>query len=257
MTEVETGGGALHGRVVVVTGAARGLGRQYADLVATDGGTVVVADIDGAGAEAAAKELRAGGSRAIGVTVDVTDEASTQAMAKAAADEFGGVDVLVNNAAVWGDLEMGPVLTSSVAHWDLVMAVNVKGPLLCARAVVPLMQARGRGRIINISSMGAYLPGGVYPVSKLALNQLTYQLAVELGGAGITVNAVAPGSIDNEATRRHVPPERLAALVAQQPVKRPGTAEDIYGAIRYLASDAAEWVTGQTILVNGGFNTRF
>lgn len=245
----------LAGKNILITGAARGLGREYADLAVAEGAVALLADVDGDGAARAADELRAAGGEAHAFTVDVTDEESTKRLAKELEAAVGTVDVLVNNAAVWGDLHMGPVLTTEVDHWDLVMAVNVKGPLLCTRAVLPLMSAGGR--VINISSVGAYMPGGVYPVSKLALNQLTYQLAVELGSQGITVNGIAPGPIDNEATRRQVPAEAIAQLISQIPVGRGGRAADFWGMIRYLCGEDASWVTGQTLLVNGGFLTRF
>jgi NAD(P)-dependent dehydrogenase (short-subunit alcohol dehydrogenase family) len=136
------------------------------------------------------------------------------------------------------------------------MGVNVRGPLLCSRAVAPTMVSQGRGRIINISSIGAYMVSGVYGVSKLALNQLTFALAKELGTAGVTVNAVAPGPIDNEASRKQVPDAAMDRLRDGTMVKRLGDADDIYGMIAYLASDDAAWVTGQTYMVNGGFSSR-
>ena len=137
------------------------------------------------------------------------------------------------------------------------MGVNVRGPLLCTRAVAPTMVAQGRGRVINISSIGAYMVSGVYGVSKLALNQLTYALAKELGPSGVTVNAVAPGPIDNEASRKQVPDAAMDRLRDGTFVKRLGDADDIYGMVAFLASDEAAWITGQTHLVNGGFNARF
>ena len=247
----------LDGRVVAITGAARGLGRSYASLFAADGATVVVADVDGDGAERAVKEVEADGGRAVAVAVDVTDEASTQAMVDAVASRVGPIGVLVNNAGIWGDLKREPLATMDVGYWDFVMAVNVRGPLLCSRAVLPGMVDSGWGRIVNISSMGAYMSAGVYGVSKLALNQLTFALATEVGDCGVTVNAVAPGTIANEATLRQVPPAGMEKMVNAAVVKRAGTADDLYGMIRYLTSDEAAWVTGQTFMVNGGFSTRF
>jgi 3-oxoacyl-[acyl-carrier protein] reductase len=246
------------GSVVIVTGAARGLGRDYARFFAAEGARVVVADVAAEAAKETAAEIasRSTGARAIAVGVDVTDRASTLALAERTVAELGRIDVLVNNAGIWGDLERMSLVDTPDAYWDMVMGVNVKGALLCSQAVAPTMRAQGTGRIINISSMGAYMPSGVYGVSKLALNQLTYALASELGPDGITVNAVAPGAIDNEATQRQVPPAGMDKMIAGTFMKRAGTSTDVFGMIRYLASDAACWVTGQTFLVNGGYNTR-
>jgi NAD(P)-dependent dehydrogenase (short-subunit alcohol dehydrogenase family) len=249
--------GAFADKVVVVTGAARGLGREYALRFAADGAHVVVADVLETGAQSTAAEVRATGGDALGVSVDVGDGASTQGMAAAVIDRFGRIDVLVNNAGIWGDYERTPLSTVPAAYWDRVLAVNLTGPLLCSQAVLPSMRSQGWGRIVNISSIGAHMASGVYGVSKLALNQLTFALATEVGRDGITVNAVAPGTIDNEATRRQVDAAPFAALVARNAIPRAGTADDLYGAIRYLASDEAAWVTGQTLLVNGGFSARF
>ena len=243
-------------QVVIVTGAARGLGRRYAERFAAEGAKVVVADLRD-DVTAAASEITDGGGTAIAVQVDVNDEAATRQMAEDTVARFGRIDVLVNNAGIWGDYEVKPLLEIDPAYWDLVMGVNVRGPLLCSRAVAPTMVAQGRGRIVNISSIGAYMVSGVYGVSKLALNQLTYALAKELGQAGVTVNAVAPGPIDNDASRKQVPPAAMDRLRDTTLVKRLGDADDIYGMIAYLASDDAAWVTGQTYLVNGGFSARF
>lgn len=241
---------------MIVTGAARGLGREYARQFAADGARVAVADVSGEGAAATAGELQQAGGEAMAVEVDVSDEDATLAMAATVEKELGQTDILVNNAGIWGDLDRSALLDMTADYWDLVMAVNLKGPLLCARAVAGGMRERKWGRIVNISSMGAYMPAGVYGVSKLGLNQLTMALATELGADGVTVNAVAPGAIDNEATRQQVPDQAFERMVAQGAVKRAGTAADVYGMIRYLVSDDAEWVTAQTFLVNGGFSTR-
>lgn len=243
-------------RVVIVTGAGRGLGREYAKMFAAEGASVVVADLDVDGAKATAAEIQDASGNAMAVGVDVTELDSVESLVSATVDEFGGVHVLVNNAGIWGDLQRTPLAEIDPAYWDFVMAVNVRGPLLCSRAVIPTMAAQSWGRIVNISSIGAWMPSGVYGVSKLALNQLTFALASELGSLGITVNAVAPGTIDNEATQRQVPKAGLDGLVNRNAIKRAGTAKDLYGMIRYLCSDDAEWVTGQTIAVNGGFGSR-
>jgi 3-oxoacyl-[acyl-carrier protein] reductase len=243
-------------RVAIVTGAGRGLGREYAGLFSAEGRRVLLADQDGDGVEAAAAEIRAAGGEAIAVQADVTDVEQTKAMADAALSAWGRIDILVSNAAVWGDLVPSPVTEIDPDYWDFVLAVNVKGPLLCARAVLPAMREAGWGRIVNISSMGAYMRGGAYATSKAAVNHLTWNLAHEAGD-GITVNAVAPGGVFNEATKSQVTEAGFDALIAGCIVKRPATAADVFAAIRYLSADDAGYVTGQVLLVNGGFNTRF
>jgi NAD(P)-dependent dehydrogenase (short-subunit alcohol dehydrogenase family) len=248
------------GKVAIVTGAARGLGRDYAEFLAKDGAAVVLADVNGDGAEQAAKEIEQKGARAIGLNVDVTDEASVNAMVTTAVTELGGIDFLVNNAAIWGDLQntFQGVLDNDPAYWRTVIDVNLTGVFLCTRAVVPAMRTRGGGRIVNITSIGAWMVGGPYGVSKLAVNQLTYATAAQLGPDRITVNAVAPGMIYNDATKRQVPKEMFDAMIEQTvPVKRPGTSQDMYSAIRWLCSDDAGFVTGQVISPNGGSHARF
>ena len=254
----EGSAGSVAGRTVIVTGAARGLGRDYARMFASEGAAVVLADVDAVSVDTVAKEISGAlpDARVASVAVDVTDPAQTKDMATAALGAFGRIDVLVNNAGIWGDLVPSPLTQTSPDYWDLVMAVNLRGPLLCAQAVIGAMQQAGWGRIINISSMGAYMPAGVYGVSKLGLNQLTFALATELGPSGITVNAVAPGPIDNEATRSQVPPKGIQKMIDGTALKRMGTAADLFGMIRFLATEEAGWITGQTFLVNGGFNSR-
>lgn len=248
--------GYFDGKVAIITGAARGLGFDYARFFLKDGAHVVLGDINCAGVQEAALSLQASG-RTLGVCLDVTDVDSTQAMAQDVLKTFGHADILVNNAAIWGDLQQSPLLETDPEYWDKVMSTNLKGPLLCCRALVPLMRQRGWGRIINISSGGAYKPGGVYSVSKLALNQLTYSLAQEVADSGITCNGIAPGPVYTEATQRQYSPEAFEQLVQQGMIKRAGTSGDMYGCMRYLCSKDASWMTGQTLYVNGGSMSRF
>jgi len=245
------------GKTAIVTGAARGLGRDYARLFARDGANVVAADVNTEGANDCAAEIGKSGGHAIGVALDVRDPASAKAAVDAALARFGSADILVNNAAVWGDYESKSLLDVELDYWNLCLAVNLTGPLVCARAAIPAMTERGWGRIVNISSIGAWLPlSGVYGVSKLALHNVTMQLATLVGASGITVNAVAPGVILNEATLKQAKRAQLDGMIAQSATKRAGTGEDLYGAIRWLASDDASWVTGQVISPNGGFISR-
>jgi 3-oxoacyl-[acyl-carrier protein] reductase len=241
---------------VIVTGSGRGLGSDYAKMLAGEGARVVIADVDAASAEATAGEIRDTGGSAVAVTVDVTDKASVDTLVARTVAEFGGIHVLINNAAIWGDLERAKLIEIDPAYWDFVMAVNLKGPLLCSGAVVPRMREQGWGRIVNISSIGAWRPSGVYGISKLGLSHLTHAMAAEVGDFGITINAVAPGTINNEATQRQVPTAVIDRLVGQTSVKRPGTATDLFGMIRYLCSDDAGWVTGQILAVDGGMTFR-
>ena len=249
---------SVEGRVVIVTGAARGLGRDYARMFARDGAKVALADVNADAVNDAARELTSEvpGSDSLAITVDVTDAESIAAMVAAVIKKWGTVEILVNNAGIWGDLEAAPLSATKPSYFDFVLSVNLRGPLLCAQAVLEPMRKQRWGRIINISSMGAYMPSGVYGVSKLGLNQMTFALATELGPDGITVNAVAPGPINNEATRGQLPEASIQKMISGTALKRMGTSQDLYGMIRYLASSEADWVTGQTFLVNGGYNSR-
>lgn len=246
----------LKDKVAVVTGAARGLGQEYAIGLARAGAAVVVADrIDTA--ETVGKIVEAGG-RAIGATVDVADMATVSAMAEAAVEAFGRIDVLVNNAALYAGLKGGRFETLSEADWDACMAVNVKGVWNCAKACVPAMRKAGGGSIVNVSSIAATygLPFVLhYTASKAAVIGLTRGLARELGRDKIRVNAVAPSAVMTEATRAffgdkfEVAVERIAR---DQAIQQNLQTEDLLGTVLYLASDMSRFVTGQTLSVCGG-----
>ncbi|HEX7753595.1 MAG TPA: SDR family oxidoreductase [Novosphingobium sp.] len=251
----------LDGKIAVVTGAGgRGnsIGRAYALGLAAAGAAVVVADLNGAGAQGVADEIAAAGGKAIGVAVDVADEASTQAMAAAALQAFGGVDILVNNAALMVDISYDNCETVSLEAWNKAFAVNLNGALLCARAVLPSMRNRGGGRIVNQTSGGAFPATGLYGITKLALVGLTTTLAKQLGKDGITCNAIAPGNVTSEAGKLLVPDDSpfIQFLEASCATRARGAPDELVGALLLLCSPAGEWITGQTIHIDGGWVMR-
>lgn len=248
--------GALDGKVAIVTGAARGLGREYAIRLAEAGAAVALADqADCADAVAA---VEAAGGRAIGCETDVADAASTAAMAQATLDAFGRIDVLVNNAALYGGLKSGRFDQLDEAEWDACMNVNVKGIWNCCKAVVAAMREQNGGSIINITSLAATygLPGALhYTTSKAAVIGLTRGLARELGRHWIRVNAIGPSAVMTEGTSEFFGDklDRAAEVIRDnQSLKSNLEPEDLAGTVLYLASDASRYVTGQTLMVDGG-----
>lgn len=244
--------GTLDGRVAIVTGGAGVIGAAYCRGFAAEGAAVVVADL--ADPDDIVAELRGAGHRALGVSVDISDKASTEELAQATLEEYGRIDVLVNNAAFFKAVTRGPFEDITVAEWDLTMAVNVRGPWLCSRAVLPAMKKQEHGRIINISSNVVWkgVPGFLhYTTSKSALVGFTRAMAHEVGDYGITVNNVAPDFIPDDALRAHQPGNE-DAVNAQRAIKRTSIPEDMVGTVLFLSSDDASFITGQAILVNGG-----
>ena len=244
--------GRFDGKVSIVTGSAGGIGEAYARALAAEGASVVVADVDQAGAEAVAASIGEAGGTARAVAVDVADAESTAAMAEATVEAFGGIDHLVNNAAIYGDMQLDSLLNVDWAYYRRFMGVNMDGALLCTRACWKHLRRGGGGAIVNQSSTAAWLYAGFYGLAKVGVNGLTQQLAHELGGMGIRVNAIAPGPIDTEATRSQVPADYLDELVGGLAIKRRGTPEDLVGMCLFLLSDEASWVTGQIVNVDGG-----
>lgn len=238
--------------VVIVTGGGHGIGREYCRAFAGIGARVVIADVDGPAAAEAAAEL---GAHALAVKVDVADEREVARLVSAAVERFGGVDVLINNAAVYAvmPIRRAPVEALTVAEWDQVMTVNLRGVFLCARAVTPVMRERGYGRIINISSGTAFNGVGAlhYAASKAGIIGFTRTLARELGPHGITVNAVAPGATLTD-TMTSEDQRRYEAGASARAISRVGTPDDLLGAVLFLASPAASFITGQTLVVDGG-----
>ena len=243
--------GRLDDKVAIVTGGARNIGAVYARTLAAEGARVVVADVlDGS---AAVQAIRDAGGEAVSVEVDVSREDDTLRMAKAATDAFGRIDVLVNNAAIYVSIQRRPFHEISAEEWDRVTAVNIKGVFLCAKAVFPHMRDQGGGRIINISSntVMAGTPNFLhYVASKSALIGMTRSMAREMGPCGISVNAIAPGLVEHEG--QTVPPELSASRVGARSIQRRQTPDDLTGAVLYLAASDSDFVTGQTLVVDGG-----
>ena len=240
-------------RTVIVTGAAGGLGRAFAEAFARRGDLAVIADIDEAGAQRAASAIVEAGGKAIGVRVDVTDANSARELAAAAAAVGdGGIDVIVNNAAIYATLTRSPFEEIDEAEWDRVMAVNLKGPWQVVRACSPLL--REGARIVNIASatvMSGSAQWAHYVASKAGVIGLTRVMAKELGVRGITVNAVAPGFTLTDASHSLIS-DAESYGVDRGSIKRPIHPDDIVGAVEFLASPEAAFVTGQTMVVDGG-----
>jgi len=244
----------LEGRVALVTGAGKGLGRSFCVKLAEEGAHIVaVTRADMEGLEPHAKLVRKLGREAFLSQVDVSDEAQVSGMAQEVFGAFGRVDVLVNNAAFYYGVKRKAFTEITAEEWDRMMSVNVKGPWLCARAVFPFMKAQGKGKIVNLASE-VFFTGSHgfahYVASKGGVIGLTRALAIELGPYGICVNAVAPGFTDTEASRTVADVEKYDT--SRTPLKRLQKPEDLVGVVAFLASDESDFITGQTILVDGG-----
>lgn len=247
----------FEGKSAIVTGGAKGIGAVYAKALATEGANVVVADVLESEGEALAGEIAGqNGSNAIFVRTDVTDEESVSGVARKTAEEFGGVDVLVNNAAIYFDLGVKkPFDEISLGEWEKVMAVNVRGIWQCTKAVSPYMKRQGHGKIVNISSVVAYVGAAGfahYVASKSAVIGLTRALARELGPHDVTVNAVAPGLVSNESTRQINVEDYIEQAANTRSIKRAMAPDDLVGAVLFLASTDSDFISGQTYVVDGG-----
>ena len=242
---------ALAGKVAIVTGGAQGIGRAIAEGLAAEGARIVIADLKGA------QEAAAGFPDGVGLTVDVASEDDVAQMASETVERCGAIDILVNNAGLYASLAMRPFEQIPVAEWRQVMDVNVLSMFLTCRAVVPLMRAQGGGRIVNISSGTPFR--GVpfllhYVTSKGAIVALTRALAKELGGDDVLVNCVAPGFTMSAGVQEH--PEVVEALrdvsVGARTLKRDQVPEDVAGAVAFLCGPGATFITGQTMVIDGG-----
>ena len=243
-------------KVVIITGAARGLGQEYAQQFARRGASVAVNDLRNCSATLALVEKE--GANGFVTKTDVTSSESTLEMAAAVVEKFGRIDVLVNNAALYGSLTFAPFDKLDESEWDATMNVNVKGIWQCCKAVVPTMKNQNSGSIINISSLAATygMPNGLhYTASKAAVIGATRGLARELGRYEIRVNAIAPNVVNTVATGEVFKDKKdkiLEVTMSQQAIRRPLETGDIVGAVLFLASDHSRLTTGQTIMVDGG-----
>src|SRR5438105_1760719 len=255
-------------RVAIVTGSGRGIGKGYARALAEEGHRVVIADLVESTAKETADEFAAAGHTALAVQVDVAEPDSVASMVDRTVGEFGTVDVLVNNAALFGaDIEFNPTgwdpLEGSMEQYHRAMAVNVDGIVHCSRAVAPIMKANGWGRIVNQSSAGIYYDiGNLYCMTKLAVVSVTRMFARALAKSGVTVNAIAPGMTVTEAIVNRFPDVQSARAYADDfanqnvMMRRPGEVGDLMGPLLFLVSDASAYVTAQNLSVDGGWLNR-
>jgi 3-oxoacyl-[acyl-carrier protein] reductase len=245
----------LEGRTVIITGGGKGIGKVYAQEFARAGARVVAADIDVRAAEENAQALTAEGYDAIGIATDVSDPASTEAMAQTALERFGSIDILINNASLMSTLARRFWMEIPPEEWDQVMGVNLRGLFLCCRAVFPAMRNQGRGKIVNISSSRIWdgTPNRLhYTTSKAGVIGFTRALAREVGEFGITVNAVTPGLTLSDTQVASSSGNYLTATAAGRAIERPQVPEDLVGAVMFLCSPASDFMTGQTVNVDGG-----
>ncbi|MBJ22068.1 MAG: SDR family oxidoreductase [bacterium] len=246
----------LENKVIIVTGAAGGIGECYARRLVDEGARVVVADLDDERGQRVTDEIRRGGGDAFYAHVDVADPESAQELANRTVEYYGGIDGLVNNAAIYAGMKLEPLISVDLAYYRRFLDVNLSGALHCTRACYPAIAERGGGSIVNQSSSAAWMTHSFYSLAKASLNSLTVCLAHELGEMGIRVNAIAPGLTDTEATRGTVAGEVADAIVSSLAIKRLGRPEDQNGALVFLLSDDSAWVTGQILSVDGGGTLR-
>ena len=247
--------GVLDNKVIVVTGAAQGIGRDYALTLAEAGAAIVATDIQGDKVGPVAEEIRAAGGTAMALAHDITAEASNAEVVDKAVAEFGRIDVLVNNAAIYAGLKRTAWTDIDLDEWDRLMRVNVRGLWQTSKAVAPAMRSAGGGKIVHQASIAAWGSSLLhYAVSKAAVIGLTRSMAKLVGDDNITVNAIAPGVIGTDASLQLVDgiEDALNARIGQQALKRLGQTGDLSGVMTFLCSDAADWMTGQVIVVDGG-----
>jgi 3-oxoacyl-[acyl-carrier protein] reductase len=249
--------GVLENKVAIITGAGRGLGRAFAFKYAEEGAKLLLPDISLEAAEGVANEIRAKGGQAVAIRTDISDEKATLEMAEKAVQQYGSVDILVNNAAIWYGVDSRPWDDWKVEDWDRILRVNLTGTWLCSKAVVPVMKRQSRGKIINIASVVAKSPAAQfflpYSCSKGAVYTLTMSLARALGPSGINVNAIAPGLTATEASLHMADSDKIFEFgMAERAIPRRQEPADLVGTAVFLASEASDFITGQVIFVDGG-----
>jgi len=245
----------VKGKALAVTGGAQGLGREFALSFAREGAKVAVVDINGEKAESVAAEIIAAGGEAIAVQLDVTDLAAAEAMAKTVNDTFGSFDILINSAAIFSTIKLQPFYEMPIEEYRHVIDVNMTGTLITSRAAAPYMMEQKWGRIINMTSCSFFEGRGNYvhyTSSKAGVIGITRAIARELGGFGITANAIAPGATVTEVPRETVNEEWKKKVMANRCVQRTQVPEDLVGIAMFMASDESEFMTGQTVVVDGG-----
>lgn len=240
------------GKVAIITGAGAGIGKVYAQTLAREGAAVVIADLDERAGKSTAGEIVQAGGKAVHTVTDVASEEEIEKMVRAAVEVFGGVDYLVNNAARHLTAYAVPPTQLPRDKWREMLEINVTAPMICAAHCRPYMKARGGGAIVNQSSQAAYKAAGSYGVSKMALNALTVALATEFAPDNIRVNGIAPGMVDSPAAVADLSLEHQQRVIDGQLIKRRGRMTDPAAALVFLLSDDSSFITGQTILVDGG-----
>ena len=245
----------LKNKIAIITGGGQGIGRTYAIKFAEEGAKVIIADISKDKPQAVIDEIISKGYEANAFQTDITIEESTIELARKVTEKYGRIDILINNAAIFSTIKIKPIEDLTVAEWDSLMAVNLKGLFLTCKAVIPVMKAQKKGKIINISSATFFMGKPFYihyVTSKAGIIGFTRALARELGDWNINVNCITPGYTKTEIPRETTSPEVEKMIINRQIIKRVGIPEDLVGLMVFLASDESDFMSGQTVNIDGG-----